>query len=318
MKPRHGASGEHEVDPLLLEMVRSPLTQERLRLREGLLVTPTERYPVVDSIPILLPSEAAQPAAQELRSTEGQIIEAFRERSSTYFSDSYEGSAPGARDRQTRHALVTGLLRDLVRPGMTVLEAGSGPAVLATEVTGLGAVHVALDLSHENLLAARARLGEVRGVVGSLTALPFAPETCDVVTAIGCLEYVPAMGLAIRELTRVCRSDGFVVASFPNRQSPRRWWDELVVHPSARLRARLAGDSSGYRRYLVSRNAARRMFERAEATVVDERFLNGGLIGFPFSERVSIQRVERLLQARSSWAKMASSEFVVVARRGAA
>jgi ubiquinone/menaquinone biosynthesis C-methylase UbiE len=315
MKPRKGVSQEHAIDPLLLGMLRSPLTQEPLRLRDGLLGSSTERYPVVDSIPILLPPRAPKRTPQRVGSTEEEIIEAFRERSSSYFRDNYQSSAPGARDRQRRHALVSSLLRNLVGPGLTVLEAGSGPAVLATDVTGLGANHVALDLSHENLVAARERLGEVRAVVGSLTALPFASKSCDVVTAIGCLEYVPAMGLAIRELTRVCRPDGFIVASFANRHSPRRWWDELLVHPAARLKSRLGGDQATYGRHLVSRDAVRRMFETAGATVFDERSLNGGLLGFPMSERTSIQRLERLIHAWSPRARMASSEFVVIARR---
>jgi ubiquinone/menaquinone biosynthesis C-methylase UbiE/uncharacterized protein YbaR (Trm112 family) len=306
------------VDEALLRIIRCPVTGARLRVRDEILEGGGREYPVRDGIPILLqdvhqgPWQDPPPVA----ALEQQIINAFEDRSASYFSDNYLSASPASRDRRRRHELVVGLLRGVIAPEAAVLEAGSGPAVLADEITALGGKYVAADLSYHNLIAARERLGSVRGVVGNLTALPFASESFDVVTAIGCLEYIPAMGLAVNELSRVCKKGGVIIASFANRNSPRRWWEELLVHRAARLRARRSG-ASAYRRFLVSRATVHRIFEAAGAPVRDEQPLNGGLVGFPLSGFRIIQSAEAAIQARSSRARLASSEFVVVAERRA-
>jgi ubiquinone/menaquinone biosynthesis C-methylase UbiE/uncharacterized protein YbaR (Trm112 family) len=307
------------VDEALLRIIRCPVTGARLRLRDEVLEGGGREYPVRDGIPILL-QDVHQRRWQDPRpvaAPEQQIMDAFEDRSASYFSDNYLSTSPASRDRRRRHELVVGLLRGVIASEAAVLEAGSGPAVLAGEITALGGKYVAADLSYHNLIAARERLGSVRGVVGNVTALPFASESFDVVTAIGCLEYVPAMGLAVNELSRVCRKGGVIIASFANRNSPRRWWEELLVHRIARIKARRSGGASVYRRFLVSPATVHRIFEAAGAPVRDEQPLNGGFVGFPLSGFRIVQSAEAALQARSSRARLASSEFVVVAERRA-
>jgi ubiquinone/menaquinone biosynthesis C-methylase UbiE len=320
MVPR--SQGQHEknrlapaLDPALLQIVRCPVTGERLRPEDARLTAGALSYRVSDGIPVLLPPRPNLPLGAPQVRSEQAIVEAFKLRSRSYFSDNYQYPSAANADRRRRHALVSRLLSRYVAAGAWVLEAGAGPAVLAEPLSEHGAKHVALDLSLENLREARQRSRGLRSVVGSLTSLPFASETFQVVTAIGCLEYVPASQTAVDELVRVCQPRGVVIASFANKASPRRWWDRLLILPMARVRNRLRGSGRSYEHFLTSRRAARRRLGMAGATVLEEHPLNGGLLGFPLSSTESTQRFERALLARSPTARSVSSEFVVVAQR---
>jgi 2-polyprenyl-6-hydroxyphenyl methylase/3-demethylubiquinone-9 3-methyltransferase len=303
------------LDPELLQIVRCPVTGEPLRPENGILTAGTLRYRVTDGIPVLLPPKPNLPRGAEQARSERAIVEAFRRRSSSYFSDNYQHRSVANADRLRRHELVSRLLSRYVEPGTSVLEGGAGPAVLAEPLAKLGAKHVALDLSMENLQEARQRTPTLVGVVGSVTSLPFASETFEVVTAVGCLEYVPALQAGINELVRVCQPGGVVIASFASKASPRRWWDRLLILPVARARKRLRSRDQSYKHFLTSPRAARRRFDMAGANVLEEHPLNGGLLGFPLSSAETIQRFEEALLARSAAARSLSSEFVLVAQR---
>jgi ubiquinone/menaquinone biosynthesis C-methylase UbiE len=253
---------------------------------------------VVDGIPVLLPPGAARGRSE--------IVEAFRERSTTYYGANYE---PGANpERERRQELVVELLRSVARPGDTVLDAGAGPAVLAEPARSLGLAYVALDLSLDNLRAGRTRIGDLDAVVGDLTAIPVKTGAVDGAVAIGSLEYVPNLAAAVAELCRVVRPGGFLVATFANARSPRRRWDETVVAPAIRLRAALRGTSgSTYRRYLSEVGTVTKILDRGGADVREVRYVTAGLVGYPLSQLALARRLDFPERLRS--------EFVVVARR---
>lgn len=121
--------------------------------------------PVVDGIPILLADEAARAevlAANctarrrrldfscEPRSTYWHNgakalfrgdYRAYRERSHDYYADNYtHGGNP---EREARQRLVRSLLEQRIGRGALVLEAGSGPAVLGSEIQRLTSAYVA-------------------------------------------------------------------------------------------------------------------------------------------------------------------------------
>jgi SAM-dependent methyltransferase len=203
-----------------------------------------------------------------------------------------------------------------VGPDTVVLEAGAGPAVLGEVLRARAATYVALDLSLDNLVAARERIGEFAGVVGDLTALPIADNAFDGTAAIGCLEYVPDLEAAVGELCRVTAPGGFILASFANRDSPRRWWDEAVIHRLSRLRRRRRGEGgSVYRRRLTSRSEASELLGRGGANVERVELLNPGLIGYPLSRSAHIRRMEEGLARRSGAARARASELIVLARK---
>jgi SAM-dependent methyltransferase/uncharacterized protein YbaR (Trm112 family) len=283
---------------------RRPLRRDGAELVED---GPSERrYPVEAGFPILLPRSVGPVATA--------VGEAFRSRSATYFPDNY---SPGRNpERAARQHRVTELLEQLVRPDSLVLEAGAGPAVLGEALRARAATYVALDLSLHNLLAARERIGEFHGVVGDLTALPVADHAFDGTVAIGCLEYVPDLEAAVGELCRATAPEGFILATFANANSPRRWWDEAVIHRLSRWRRRRRGEESSiYGRRLTSPVEATEMFERAGARVDRIERLNPGLIGYPLSASGHVRRAEEGLARRFGPARARASELIVLARK---
>jgi ubiquinone/menaquinone biosynthesis C-methylase UbiE/uncharacterized protein YbaR (Trm112 family) len=291
------------VTTALLEILCDPGSNEPLSRDGDWLVGPGDRrWPVVEGIPLLLPEGVGALPGREA------IVEASRARSASYYRDNY--GVCGNPERQARMRAVAALLGRLVRPGATILDAGAGPATLADEIRSRAARYVALDLSLENLRAGGERVGELDAVVGDVTALPVRAAAVDGVVAAGCLEYVPELPRAIGELCRVVRPGGFVLASFANRRSPRRIWDERVVLKAARLRG-----GAIYRRYLHGADEVTELFRRSGADVSEIRYLNPGLIGFPLSELRVLRSAQAGVARRMAAARRLASEFLLVALR---
>jgi SAM-dependent methyltransferase/uncharacterized protein YbaR (Trm112 family) len=291
----------------LLDILCSPGSKEPLSLDgEWLTAGDGRRWPLVEGIPVLLPDGVdALPGR-------GEIVEASRARSASYYQDNY--GARGNPEREARKRAVTDLLGRLVRPEATILEAGAGPATLADEIRALTDGYVALDLSVDNLVAGRERVGEVAAVAADLTALPVRTSAVDGVVAVGCLEYVAELPRAIGELCRIVRPGGFVLASFANRTSPRRFWDERLVLPVARLRrAAVSGRGSIYRRYLHTAARTAELFHSSGADVRELRYLNPGLIGYPLSELAFARRAQTWAARRMTTLEQLAAEFLVVA-----
>jgi ubiquinone/menaquinone biosynthesis C-methylase UbiE len=76
-----------------------------------------------------------------------------------------------------------------------------------------GATVTGLDVSAGLLAVARARLPEADLREGDLEALPFADASFDAVVAVNSLFYAADMAAALRELARVVRPGGRVVAT---------------------------------------------------------------------------------------------------------
>jgi SAM-dependent methyltransferase len=112
-----------------------------------------------------------------------------------------------------------GHLLPVLRPGLAVLDVGSGPGTITADLAALVAPGrvTALETGPDPLALTRAEvarrgLSTVDFAVGDAHALPFPAASFDVVHAHQVLQHVADPVGALREMRRVCRPDGYVAA----------------------------------------------------------------------------------------------------------
>lgn len=174
------------------------------------------------------------------------------------------GTEPGeqerlaALNRLTNRAFVSFLD---VRPGLRVLEAGSGLGLLARDVSAAAAgVSVVGVERSSRQLAAATKSPAVRYVQGDAHAVPLADESFDLVYARYVLEHVSDPGAVLREMTRVTRKGGRVAVCENDisllRVDPPCPAFESVWALFQQHQSRLGGDSSiGRRLFRLFREA---------------------------------------------------------------
>jgi len=121
----------------------------------------------------------------------------------------YGPSAVGELERRFLQAI-----ERLVLPGDRVLDAGCGSGRLFTyDLRGRASLIVGVDLSSD--VAQNPNID--RPLQASLTALPFASETFDLVICKHVLEHLAEPEPAFRELGRILRPQGRLLVLTPNR-----------------------------------------------------------------------------------------------------
>ena len=115
--------------------------------------------------------------------------------------------------------LESSLVRRYVTPSSTVLEAGCGTGLVLSRIAPHVKRAVGVDLSGGMLRQASQRKLQV--VQGSVTALPFADASFDMVCSFKVLAHVEQITLAMSELARVPRPGGFLCTEFYNTRSLR-------------------------------------------------------------------------------------------------
>lgn len=225
-----------------------------------------------------------------------RAVESFFDAEALRYDSAYD--ATGARGRIVRDRLAAALSVFGDGPG-EVLDAGMGGGRLCVELDRSGWTVSGVDASRQMVELARTRIPHcaTRLEKASIEQLPFPDRSFDAVAATGVLEYAGDLGTAVGELTRVLRSGGRAVVSFPHYRSLSALWRRKVAYPVAR-RVKLA----------VGRGAAPPSPPRA----------------VPVEELVSLLeaaglRVEsrRLLGARgpAGFAALTASQYLVVARK---
>ncbi|PHH74907.1 hypothetical protein CDD82_4720 [Ophiocordyceps australis] len=146
-----------------------------------------------------------------------------------------------------------------VRPGFTVLDVGCGPGSITLDLARLvpdghvtGLENVPEPLHAARALATEQAVSNVSFCLGDIHALPFDNDCFDVVHAHQVLQHVADPVAALREMRRVARSDGGIVACresaamtwFPASE-PLEAWRRLTTaiaahkggnpHPGARI-----------------------------------------------------------------------------------
>jgi ubiquinone/menaquinone biosynthesis C-methylase UbiE len=104
--------------------------------------------------------------------------------------------------------------------GKDVLEVGCGTGLILERVAGFARTARGIDLSAGMLTRAVARGLAV--AQASATELPIATASVDVAYSFKVLAHVQDIGAALREMARVVRPGGWVLAEFYNARSLRR------------------------------------------------------------------------------------------------
>lgn len=153
---------------------------------------------------------------------------------------------------------------------LRVLDAGCGTGGMLDLLTALPGVEpVGLDVADEALVFTRQR-GRRRLVGATLTQLPFRDDAFGAVTALDVLEHVADDHQAARELSRVLRPGGVLVASVP--AYPFLWGphDQALHH---------------HRRY--RREPFVRLLESAGLTVEKQTYLLSALFPLAVAQRMA-------------------------------
>ena len=117
-----------------------------------------------------------------------------------------------------------GLVLDLLRPGRgeTILDAGCGTGVFTLDILASGAHVTGLDISLPMLRRSREKEGggPLQIVLGDMLHLPFPENVFDRVVSVTALEFIEDGLGAVRELFRVTKRGGWIVAATLNSLSP--------------------------------------------------------------------------------------------------
>jgi len=118
---------------------------------------------------------------------------------------------------------IAGVVRFERWAGRDVLEAGCGIGTDGSRFAAAGARYTGMDFSPTALSLARRRFEleglEGRFVGGSVTALPFADDSFDLVFSHGVIHHVEATDQAVREFARVLRPGGTALLMVYHRGS---------------------------------------------------------------------------------------------------
>ena len=188
------------------------------------------------------------------------------------------------------HALLDDLEVDLVHRyarGAKVLEAGCGTGLILSRLKPPAAEVTGIDLSAGMLRHAAKRGLQV--VQSSITALPFADESFDLVCSFKVLAHIEAIREAIAELSRVTRPGGHLILEFYNPWSLRYLVKKLK--PATAISATTT-DEAVYTRY-DTLSTVERMLPPGHS-VID---LRGIRILTPFAQAWKLPAAARLLRA---------------------
>jgi len=121
------------------------------------------------------------------------------------------------------HRMLDDLEVDLVEryaAGNEILEVGCGTGLILHRTARFARRAIGIDLSAGMLIKAQQR--GLRVVQASATALPIATASVDVAYSFKVLAHIPDIQGALREMARVVRPGGWVLAEFYNARSLRR------------------------------------------------------------------------------------------------
>ena len=147
--------------------------------------------------------------------TEGRLFDEWPEQYDRWFT-----TPTGALVRKYEAELIL----DLLRPGHgeTILDAGCGTGVFTLDLLACGARVIGLDISLPMLRRSREKAAgrPFQIVLGDMLHLPFPENVFDRVVSVTALEFIEDGLGAVRELFRVTKRGGCIIAATLNNLSP--------------------------------------------------------------------------------------------------
>jgi ubiquinone/menaquinone biosynthesis C-methylase UbiE len=110
-----------------------------------------------------------------------------------------------------------------------LLDCGAGTGRFAQEIATACRVLV-LDDHEESLQRLRSKFPEDRVLQVSATGIPLESETVDAITALDVLEHIEGDHVAVKEMGRVLKRGGVLVATVPASMALWSDWDEALHH----------------------------------------------------------------------------------------
>jgi ubiquinone/menaquinone biosynthesis C-methylase UbiE len=155
-------------------------------------------------------------------------VEFFNKTSTEYLAE-YGRETPEGYSFRVRREKVLDLLPS--GSGKKILDLASGPGVMIKGLRAKGYEVVCVDAAPEMIELAKIEAGKDASVtceVGDAYALRFAPETFDIITAMGLIEYLDDQDKYLSETRRILKKDGAAIITVPNVWSPWRLWNRIL------------------------------------------------------------------------------------------
>jgi len=105
----------------------------------------------------------------------------------------------------------------VVRPGVRLLEIGSGTGAMLHALLERGAVARGVELRQDLIDEAHRHFGDLPIARVSGTTLPHADASFDVVASFDVLEHIPDTDAHLREVSRVLKPGGWYLIQTPNK-----------------------------------------------------------------------------------------------------
>jgi SAM-dependent methyltransferase len=139
-----------------------------------------------------------------------------------------------------------------IKPGMKILDVGSGRGWFSLEASARGAKVTALDLSAENLKRIRELDPQIDTLLGDACDIPGEPQDYDLIVALEVLEHIPDPALALSSIRSKLKPGGILLLTVPYKEFIK---SSLCIHCNRKTphNAHLHSfDAPGLRRLLRS------------------------------------------------------------------
>jgi ubiquinone/menaquinone biosynthesis C-methylase UbiE len=270
---------------------------------------------------------------------EREIVNAYFHSQSFFWKNIYTSGGVYAEIHRNRHTTTLDWIDSLALvPGSHALDIGCGAGLMSVALSQRGFRVHAIDSVEAMIEQARKRAEEngttdlLNVDIGDVYALAFEEDSFDLVVALGVIPWLERPELAIQEMARVTKPDGYVILTADNRARLTNLLDPWLNPVFVPFKYRVKNS-------LVRMGLRRRSSEDAGATCHSRRFIDDALtqvglvktksitLGFgPFSlfrrrvipEPLGIAlhyRLQHLVDRNIPGFRSAGAHYIVLARK---